>query len=132
MEKLIPVITFLYLHNWRYICITDMVYEKLLVCYNKFKVVGLSYRECQINQFRFPECLMDLSAGSLAAQHHSHNGTGRGAQWDNTPLSPEPRLYMVSFTKVARLVGFPVEGFKHPYSLHAPPCAGQNSDYGGR
>ena len=53
---------------------------------------------------------MELEAGLLASHHQAQHGTSRGPQWAATTPPPTTRLYRVSFTQEARLVGCPLEG----------------------
>ena len=55
---------------------------------------------------------MELAAGSLVAQHHTQNGTDKGPHLENTQKIPDPRLYLVYFSKSAGLVGYTVKGCK--------------------
>ena len=71
--------------------------------------VGPSFRERQRERVRCPEYVAYLTAELLATHRQDQHVTGQGPQWDNTPVPLEPRLYMVSFTKVDGMVGSPVK-----------------------
>ena len=48
----------------------------------------------------------------LASHHQYHRGKERTHQWDTPPATLDPRLYIVSFPRADRYIGFSVEGYE--------------------
>ena len=85
-------------------------------------------------QVECPECVLEVTEGSLLTHHQSQHGMVRG-EWGETPPRGGPNLPVI-FPKmsVADLVpsrGLPGKGFKSdepPGSLFAPTLSVKNSD----
>ena len=72
--------------------------------------VGPSFWEQHQERFRFPDCELELAAGSLADHFQIQSRKERPPQWVTPPDTPEPRIYRVSFPRAYGSIGCPVGG----------------------
>ena len=70
--------------------------------------VGPSFQEQQWDRVQCPDCRLELVSVLLAFHHQAQHENESPPQWASPLTTLGPRLYMVSFPRASRSIGFPV------------------------